>query len=50
MRYLVEDFREDKNNPKITILDKGEMFELLQTRPDGIAITEISNICIIDWS
>ena len=50
-KYLIEDYKnKDKDHkPSIKVVTEHELFEILQNRPDGIAVMEIGE-CIIDWS
>ena len=52
MRYLLEDYNgvEKGDPPKLKVIYEKEVFEILQDKPDGIAITKLEQFCVIDWS
>ncbi len=56
MRYLIENHSKNKKMspemviPKLSIVDEDELFEILQEKPKGIAVTKLPNLCVIDWS
>ena len=51
-RYLLEDYRglEKGVEPKVSVIDEKKLFKLVQDRVENIAVSEISEFCLIDWS
>jgi len=52
MRYLIEDYKNKQGDgePTIRIVDEDTLFSILQEKTEGIAVSKLPDVCLIDWS